>query len=186
MLITILSLALLAATPTTAATTTAAPAADTKMEHHEHGKAPTNAAFDRMKTLVGDWTATTPMGTSTVSYKLASNGTVLVETISGGTDYEMITIYHPEKDGVMLTHYCAAGNQPRMRAKKLAGDKLAFDFVDVSGADAKKGGFMRSLAVTFKDTDHYTAVWTNDDGGGKTSPFTFELSRAKPAPSNGG
>ena len=126
------------------------------------------------------------MGTSTVSYKLASNGTVLVETISGGTDYEMITVYHPDKDGVMLTHYCAAGNQPRMRAKKLADDKLAFDFVDVSGADAKKGGFMRSLAVTFKDADHYTAVWTNDDGGGKTSPFAFELSRVKPAPSNGG
>lgn len=177
MLITILSLALLAATPTTTA-----PAADAKMEHHQHGKAATNAAFDKMKTLVGDWTAATSMGASTVSYKLASGGTVLVETISGGTDYEMITVYHPDKDGVMLTHYCAAGNQPRMRAKKLADDKLAFDFVDVSGADAKKGGFMRSLAVTFKDADHYTAVWTNDDGGGKTSPFAFELSRVKPAP----
>jgi hypothetical protein len=181
MLITLLSLTLLAASPATPAA-----AADAKMEHHEHGKAPTNAAFDKMKTLVGDWTATTPMGTSTVSYKLASNGTVLVETISGGTDYEMITVYHPEKDGVMLTHYCAAGNQPRMRAKKLADDKLAFDFVDVSGADPKKGGFMRSLAVTFKDPDHYTAVWTNDDGGGKTSPFAFELTRVKPAPATGG
>ena len=185
MLNTILSLALLAGAPATSAPAANAKT-DAKMEHHEHGPAKTNAAFDKMKTLVGDWTATTPMGTSTVNYKLASNGTVLVETISGGTDYEMITVYHPDKDGVMLTHYCAAGNQPRMRAKKFDGDKLAFDFVDVTQADAKKGGFMRSLAVTFKDADHYTAVWTNDDGGGRTSPFTFELSRAKPAPSNGG
>ena len=185
MLTTILSLVMLAGTPAAAAPAANA-SADAKMEHHDHGPAKSNAAFDKMKTLVGDWTATTPMGTSTINYKMASNGTVLVETISGGTDNEMITVYHPEADGVMLTHYCAAGNQPRMRAKKLDGDKLAFDFVDVTGADAKKGGFMRSLTVSFKDADHVTTVWTNDDGGGKTSPFQFELTRAKPATSNGG
>ena len=31
---------------------------------------------------------------------------------------EMITMYHPDGDGLALTHYCMLGNQPRMKASK--------------------------------------------------------------------
>ena len=30
----------------------------------------------------------------------------------------MMTMYHADKTGLMLTHYCKLGNQPRMRADR--------------------------------------------------------------------
>ena len=79
--------------------------------------APANVGFEKLKTLVGTWESPMEGGKSfTVTYRLVSNGTVLME--ESGME-EMVTMYHPDGDSVMLTHYCAGNNQPRMRAAGL-------------------------------------------------------------------
>src|SRR3989304_4359988 len=74
------------------------------------------AGVGRLKTLVGEWEGTTENGARVrASYKLASNGTAILETLQTAGESEMITVYYRDADHLMLTHYCSEGNQPRMR-----------------------------------------------------------------------
>ena len=78
----------------------------------------TNAAagFARLKTLVGEWEATTERGKAHLRYELIAGGTALVERFSSEKMPAMLTVYHFNGDRLMPTHYCEAGNQPRMQA----------------------------------------------------------------------
>ena len=47
-------------------------------------------------------------------YRNVSGGTAVEERIFAGTPKEMITVYHGDgSNRVLMTHYCALGNQPR-------------------------------------------------------------------------
>ena len=77
--------------------------------------------FDRMKLLAGEWVAAEdgPMfkrGALVSRYVLTGGGTALVDTLFPGAPHEMTTVYHRDGADLALTHYCAGGNQPRMRA----------------------------------------------------------------------
>ena len=77
----------------------------------------TNSQFVMLKKLAGDWSGTArhgdhPASETTISYRLTSNGSALMETMFCESDHEMITMYHCHGDDVILTHYCAIGNQP--------------------------------------------------------------------------
>jgi hypothetical protein len=134
-------------------------------------------AFDKLKALVGEWKTDGEQPT-TVTYKLASNESALIETMMPGTPHEMITVYHRDNDKVAMTHYCAGGNQPHMAAKKLDGEKLKFDLVRVGNIpNPKTAEFMSGLTITFKDGDHVTQEWLFKKGT-KTEPKKFELTRA--------
>jgi hypothetical protein len=52
------------------------------------------------------------VGTISAEYTLTGGGSVLMEVLGG-----MSTAYHLDNGTLMLTHYCGAGNQPRMRVK---------------------------------------------------------------------
>src|SRR5215470_11959827 len=73
-------------------------------------------AFEKLKTLVGRWEAQTDKGPAVATYQLISGGTVLLERVEMGGDHDMITAYYVDRNRLLLTHYCAAGNQPRMQA----------------------------------------------------------------------
>ena len=112
-------------------------------EGHDHAKKPAgNAAFEKLKTLAGTWDANmlTPDGEKTkVEYKVSANGSVVQETMFGGTPMEMITMYTVDGDAIVATHYCAGDNQPTMRLNtaKSKDDELVFDFVSVRGKNTK-------------------------------------------------
>src|SRR5512135_2719867 len=104
-------------------------------DEHAMPKGESNAAFDRMKSLVGEWQGTMPDGKPvTVSYTLVSGGTTLMERLAPGTEMEMVTMYTADGDGVVMTHYCDMNNQPRMRAAKPAASAAAytFEYVDAT------------------------------------------------------
>ncbi|AMV40282.1 hypothetical protein [Planctomyces sp. SH-PL62] len=95
------------------------------------------AAFDRLKTLVGDWKNSSSAcdpgaeevpGSDVVKYKLTGAGSALVEVSMPGTPMEMTSIYHLDGDDLRMTHYCALGNQPRLKLDKTASkaDRLVF------------------------------------------------------------
>jgi hypothetical protein len=140
------------------------------------------SAWDRMKTLVGDWTGTYAgsdgTGKVSLSYKLVSNGSGLLETMNGAHDADMVTMYHLDGNRIMATHYCAAGNQPRMAASGLSADgkTIAFAFLDATNVTDPNEELMRGLVVTFQDADHFQQSWTSR-GGGKDQVGVFNYTR---------
>jgi ABC-type glycerol-3-phosphate transport system substrate-binding protein len=133
--------------------------------------------WEKMKTLVGTWEGTVAEhpGPVTVTYKLVSNGTSLMETMDVADHSEtMITMYAPDSPNgrIVATHYCAAGNQPRMAAKALKGNTLDFQFLDATNVTG--GEVMRALEVRFQDADHFQQLWTSRaDGKDHTGTFTY-------------
>jgi len=138
-------------------------------------------AFEKLKTLVGEWDGKLEDGsTGRATYRLTAGGSVLEETIMPGQPTEMVTLYHPDGESVMATHYCEAKNQPRMRAQPAFGEikEIAFNFVDVTNLPSPSAGHMHDLVVTFQDNDHFTARW-NYRKDGKDTPMVIQYTRQK-------
>lgn len=141
-----------------------------------------NAGFDVMKRLVGTWEMKTEEGVVSIRYDIVSEGTALMETMSHtGGKAAMVTVYHPDGDQLMMTHFCGANNQPRMRCAKPAADgkSLPFEYVDCSNLPTPETGHMHGLVITLDDADHLTHEWTWMEGG-KSGTETFRCERKKP------
>jgi len=121
-----------------------------------------NPGFDKLKSLVGAWQGTSKDGKPvTASYTLVSDGSALMEDLGHGTEMNMVTMYHPDGDRLMMTHYCATSNQPRMRAEMSPdGKSLKFTFLDATNLASPDAGHMDRLVVSFVDKDHFTQEWT--------------------------
>ncbi len=93
---------------------------------------PASSPLDALKPLAGHWKATTASGKSmAVDYRLISNDTVLIEAYNAGSPRETMTVFHADGASLIATHYCAQGNQPRLRLAP--GSKaLVFDFFDAT------------------------------------------------------
>lgn len=149
----------------------------------QNSAAPARAAyaFDKLKTLAGDWQGTGSDGKMrTVSYQLAAGGTALVETFSPEGEPSMVSLYHRDGETLMMTHYCSANNQPRMRAEIPPSDlnTLEFGFVDVTNLAQPTDGHIHGLTLTLEDADHIAQTWTWRENGKEVSD-TFTLSRKK-------
>jgi len=147
-------------------------------EPHAAAK-PANPGFEMLKSLVGNWQMKDEKGNMMhVRYELVAGGTTLMESLEPATEPLMVTMYHPDGVNVLMTHYCDAGNQPRMRAETpAAGAKnLSFRFVDCANLATATEGYMHDLDVTFEDADHMTQVWTWK-GPDKTGTETFHWVR---------
>ncbi len=136
-----------------------------------------NPGYEKLKTLVGEWEGKTGDGkTIQVSYRLVSGGTALLETLQPPDEAEMVTLYAPDGVRVAVTHYCNAGNQPRMRTAAIAAppSKLDFSFAGGTNLAASSAGHMRGLVVAFDDSDHFTQTWTwREKGKDKVETFRF-------------
>ena len=99
--------------------------------------------------LEGRWEATAPSGkTIVVTYTLVSGGTTLMERFGEGPRASLTT-YHSDGDDLLLTHYCPQGNQPRLRARTMKGDALAFVFEDVTNRKPEQS-MLRELTYRFE------------------------------------
>lgn len=140
-----------------------------------------NAGFDLMKGLVGTWELKAKESPAFVRYELVSDGTALLETLSHpGQTAAMITVYHSDGDQLVMTHFCGANNQPRMRCTKPAedGKSLTFTYVDCSNLPTPETGHMHGLVLRLTDADHLTQEWTWTEGR-KSAVETFHLERKK-------
>ena len=143
------------------------------------GETSKNAGFEKMKSLVGQWRGKTQDGGEiAITYRLVAAGSVVEEHLSVA---DMITMYHVDGNDLMLTHYCAAGNQPRMRAGAFKeGDKtLAFSFVGATNMPDKNAKHMHNANFTFTDADHLVAEWTHYDAGKESGGIVMTLERVK-------
>lgn len=147
------------------------------------------ASFDKIKAFAGEWegTATTvppePMVQDKaiqVTIRVTSRGNaVLHEMHVAGMPDDPITMFYVDSDRLLLTHYCDAGNRPRMVAKPASdGRTLEFEFVDISGGTQK--GHMHNTTFSLIDPDRHVEEWTymTPDGKGHVLAH-FDLRRKK-------
>ncbi len=140
------------------------------------------ASFDRLKTLAGEWEGTAGNGkAATSTYRLVSGGSALEETLTVGSEETMVTIYHLNGERVMMTHYCPAGNQPRMVGTPDPNNPnvIAFKFLDATNLASAEAGHMRNLVLTLVDKDHFTQQWTWHEKGKDDTWDLFKLTRKK-------
>ncbi|MGH9424386.1 MAG: hypothetical protein ACRD3J_30725 [Thermoanaerobaculia bacterium] len=152
-----------------------------------HG-APPNPAFDWIKALAGQWSGTfhwsgarSDEGSMEATYYLTGNGSAVVENLSIGGQPVMTSVYHLNGSELRMTHFCGAGNQPRLKATTIKPDKkiIRFDFVDITNlsTDARLSGHVDGLEMRLVDNNHITLEFSFK-GAGKASLETINLTRS--------
>jgi hypothetical protein len=140
------------------------------------------AAFERLKVLLGDWEGhvTAPDGPpARVEFRVAGNGSALVERLFPGTSHEMVSVYHLVGEDLVLTHYCAMANQPRMKLVSGGRDgDIVFDFVGGDNVDPKTTTHMHGGRFSVKGTDAYEAAWSVVSEGKPAGTNRFFMKRA--------
>jgi phage tail protein X len=152
-------------------------------------------SFDRLKALAGTWQAHVTVdppqkdmgdgALTQISLRVTSRGNALVhEMQQAGTPDDPLKYDHPvtmlylDGDRLLLTHYCDAGNRPRMAARTSPdGKTVEFDFLDVSGST--QYGHMHHALFTIIDANHHIEDWTYMMPGDKPVRAHFDLQRTK-------
>ena len=136
------------------------------------GSSPANgndaaAAFAKLKTLAGEWEANTNLGKSRLTYEVIAAGNSVVERESVEKEGEMLTVYHLDGNRLLLTHYCVAGNQPRMEAKGLDPQtgEVRFQFLDATNLVNANNGHMHNVTLHFVDNNHFSTEWQFFENG---------------------
>lgn len=141
----------------------------------------TNARFDAMKKLVGRWdnVDSAKDAAMTSEFTLIAGGSVLVERMFPGTPHEMVNTFYIDGDSIVGTHYCAMGNQPRM--KLVGGSDTDFPFVStgVTNLHSTDQTYMMDVHIVMHGADRYTATWHGMEKGKIGENTVFEKQRAK-------
>ena len=133
-------------------------------------------SFTMLKTLAGTWkgavTTDLPEAAKSaiddkpmyVTFRVTSRGNTLVHemkqpgTPDDPTKDDPLTLFYLDGDRLLLTHYCDAGNRPRMTGKMSAdGKSVEFEFLDIAGNT--KYGHMHHGVFTIIDANHHTEDW---------------------------
>ncbi|HME35005.1 MAG TPA: hypothetical protein VKF84_07185 [Candidatus Sulfotelmatobacter sp.] len=144
-------------------------------------------SFAQLKTLAGSWEGVVKTFPPTpeadgkhaqTTLRVTSMGNALMHEMRiEGREDDPITMFYMNDDRLTLTHYCDAGNRPRMAAKASPdGKTVEFEFLDVAGST--QYGHMHHVVFTFIDANHHTEDWTFMVGD-KPVQAHFELQRAK-------
>jgi len=144
-------------------------------------------SFDSLKNLAGSWEGTLSTQPpqpeaqgkhAWIQLRVTSMGNALMHDmkVEGRAD-NPITMLYLDNGRLMLTHYCDAGNRPRMVAKSSPdGKTVEFEFLDVAGST--EYGHMHHALFTFIDADHHTEDWTFMVGDNPVHA-QFDLHRVK-------
>ncbi len=155
------------------------------------------AAFKKLKTLVGSWTGKTSHDEKkeeakkdhedampeeiSVTFKLTGAGSALVETQFPGMPHEMVSVYHLDGKELRMTHYYAARNQPHLKLDraKSTPDEFIFAFDGGTNFDPEKDMHIHGLRIKFEKDGHVKSEWEGYTGGKKAGTTTFEMTREK-------
>ncbi|HYM79773.1 MAG TPA: hypothetical protein VE377_27620 [Candidatus Dormibacteraeota bacterium] len=134
-------------------------------------------AFATIKNMPGTWEGKAPDGhTFQVTFRVVSGGSAVESEIQVPNE-DMISMFHLDGNRLLMTHYCAAQNQPRMQASVSAdGKTMTFNYVDATNLASPDAGHMQKMVLTVLDDNHHTEEWTFVDHG-KEHKETFDLRR---------
>jgi len=136
-------------------------------------------SFAQLKSLSGSWEGKASNGQVVeVSFRETSGGTAVMSEIHGHGPENMISMFHLDgPNRLLITHYCGAGNQPRMQASASPdGKTITFTFVDATNLATPDAGHMTQLVIAIPDANHHTEDWTFTDHD-KQMKEVFDLQR---------
>ena len=144
------------------------------------------AAFERLKTLQGTWTAPKVNGVqATTRFELTAGDTVLVEHYSnpalpGGG--HMLTTYYLDGADLVLTHYCIARTQPVLKAARFdpAAGQVQFEFLRATNLASPNAGHMRRALYRVESRDRFVTEWEFFENGARKMTETETFTRIKP------
>ena len=152
----------------------------------DNDKSSASAALKAISELAGNWQGTfqwsgarTEAGKLTANYYKTGNGSAVIENlIMEGDVPSMTSAYHLDGNDLRMTHYCAAQNQPRLKASliDLNHGIINFDFVDATNLRSPDAPHVVGLEMHLVSPDHITFTFLFQ-GAGKISREQIELSR---------
>lgn len=127
------------------------------------------AAFEQFKALAGKWESVGGASKAHATYEVIGNGSAVVERYEDdalGPRMRMVTVFHLDGARLLLTHYCMAGNQPRLQAQGVGPDgEVSFRFLDATGLDSAMAGHMRNATFRFVSRNRLSTRWEFFEGG---------------------
>ena len=132
-----------------------------------------HSALEALKSLEGEWMASPAGGGSATSvrYEVIAAGGTVVKTYAPGSPNEMLTVYHMDGEDLVLTHYCALDNQPKMRfVPSQRPGEIRFEF---------DGGTNFDPAVDAHAHEGWTRI--GDDGTVETESIGYAGGEPRPA-----
>jgi len=145
---------------------------------------PAQVGFARFVALAGSWAGTNGHGEPIeVRYDVTSGGSAVVERyhVEGQpSSRDMVTVYHLDGDVLLLDHYCIAGNQPRMRARRIAAgaEEIDFELESVTNLATPGAGHMHLASFRFSGDDGLDSRWTYYEDGAESFVARVSLARA--------
>lgn len=146
-------------------------------------KAPADNALAWLKGLVGSWQGKlewsggrTGTGEYSAVYSLTGNGSAVAESLIAEGVSTMTSVYHTDGADLRMTHFCGAGNQPRLKATLIDESKkvVHFKMVDITGRTDH--GNVDEVELRFLDENHLTILFTFV-GGARPSIERIDLAR---------
>jgi hypothetical protein len=146
--------------------------------------APTQAAWETFKGMAGEWSGQANDGRKIrQSVQVIAGGSSILERswFDAHPGEMMVTMYHLDQGKLVLTHYCVAGNQPRLQASDISGDgkKVLFTFRDATNIKDRDQGHMDKAWYEFVDANTFKSKWTWYSKGKESWMEEFILHREK-------
>ena len=144
-------------------------------------------ALARLRTLAGEWEGTftwtgarKDTGAMNATYYLTGNNSAVVENLTMAGVPTMTSVYHLNGAELRMTHYCGAGNQPRLKAERIdpAQGMVDFSFVDATNLSSPGVPHVHGLELRFLDADHITLTFLFQSGSNE-SRERIALARVK-------
>ncbi len=143
-----------------------------------------SALFGMVADLQGDWEMVDDAGNRHLAavIRVSSAGSVVREVMFPGSEHEMTNVYHMDGPSLVMTHYCAQGNQPRMRAQAAA-SPTRIDFTPDGVANLTSADDIYMCRMTLERTgpDAMRQSWSSCKNG-KLHPThtpSFDLVRRR-------
>jgi hypothetical protein len=136
------------------------------------------AGFQQLSALEGSWEgqyewtgARTGTGKMDATNYLTGNSSALVENLLMEGVPVMTSVYHLDNSDLRVTHFCAARNQPRLKASRIDLPRKEIDFalVDVTNVPSLDAPFVHGLEVRFAGPDQVSLTFLFESAGKKSS-----------------
>lgn len=140
--------------------------------------------FARIKRLEGTWYAVDAQGRVTEQvasvFRVTANGHSVQEIMFPGSPNEMVNMYYRDVDNVLVTHYCAGGNQPTLRLVPTPQPGvIRLEFHDITNMVTIDDEHMHEATYRILGEDRLKTEWVTFVSGRAGETARFELVRRR-------